>query len=548
MQQIFVDDKIYDAISYLYIMQGKAQPSSALPWSGAEFQEYLEVIEYDALSPEGKAIYDRLDSLLGIDANIGLDSAMPIKLGVDLQTNVLLHSNEKRFGKELFIRNPIVSEQPFLTAYAEFWGSTFAFAHVEVSLGFSTPVASMEDKGKVNLASDERYDSMFASNIPFLSAGSLSMAFPQQGYVSLGRPGVNLIIGRAKAKWGVGKTGNLFIGGNLPYDDIIRFNIYSEVFNYTFLLDLFCHPQNLAKAHTDEMQGIQFLMAHRLEFWLFKKKLSIAIEESVMYQSTDGSIQWQVINPFLIFHNYYMKANANSLAGLEIGYTIIPGLNLYGQFVLDDLAIAGEEKQPESGASPNAAGYLAGIKYYYPLGPGYIYSIVEGAYTDPFLYLRNKEPDSVNYGNTDFIATIRQYSASATNQTNYRRRYVGYQYGGDAIVADLSIGYQIPFKYGFETEIFYMAHGITRMDSAYAEYDGTGQSVIHTPSTSNPFDAAAGGEVEHTLSVGIKGNWSVTDYLSLTGSLDVVYIWNMYNQEDVNESDMQLAIGCKLHY
>lgn len=547
-QQILpVSSPVWTALEALYIQIGHAAPSSSGPWSVDEMLLDLEKIDISSLNQVTLELYGYILEELRPRELFGAGTAFAMNLGSVVDLNMITHTNPAIFNKESDWMHPIVSENPLLTMFAETWIGSAGYAYGELSLGFTSPVASIESDGHNSKAPDLRYSSHFATNVPFLSPGSLSMSFPYRGLISIGTSHWNLLAGRDVARWGTGKTGNLMIGGNLPFNDMVRLTAYTDWFKYTFLLSFFPHPINIGKAHISSIEGLQFLMAHRFEFRFWQDKVSLVLQESIMYQSEDGTLDPRILNPLLLFHNYYIGANANSLAGLELDFTPIPGLNLYFQFVMDDVAVLGEPVQPAKDASPNAFGYMLGIRGMIPQGSGYWYGTLEGVYTDPFLYLRERAGNKA-YGYLDYVGVVREFDATAGSQTRYLRKYITYQYGGDAAVGDLSFGYCAPASWYVECETFFMAHGVVRSDSAYDHYNGTGQSVPHTPSTSNPFAPDESGAVEYTLSVGLHGGWKPLHWLSIQAGANVVTQWNRRNIELPAAIDIQffLGVACRI--
>jgi hypothetical protein len=54
-------------------------------------------------------------------------------------------------------------------------------------------------------------------------------------------------------------------------------------------------------------------MSHRLEWRMFRDKVNFALTEAIMYQSSTNFIDLQVLNPVMIYHDYYIRSNSNSI-------------------------------------------------------------------------------------------------------------------------------------------------------------------------------------------------------------------------------------------
>ena len=102
-------------------------------------------------------------------------------------------------------------------------------------------------------------------------------------------------------------------------------------------------------------------IGHRVEGRLFNNKVGIALNEAIMYQSADNAIDLQVLSPTAIFHDYYIRGNANSIISLEVDYNPIRYVDLYGQVVVDEFYLPGEPVPGvDADALPNAFGYMDG--------------------------------------------------------------------------------------------------------------------------------------------------------------------------------------------
>ena len=84
------------------------------------------------------------------------------------------------------------------------------------------------------------------------------------------------------------------------------------------------------------LNGLRFFLGHRFEFTLIKGKLQIVLNDSLMYQSENNYLDLRLLNPLFFLHNGFMAGNSNSLASLEVEYSPVRYLSLYGQFALDD--------------------------------------------------------------------------------------------------------------------------------------------------------------------------------------------------------------------
>lgn len=170
-----------------------------------------------------------------------------------------------------------------------------------------------------------------------------------------------------------------------------RFTTYFDSFKYTFVTSFFPHPKNYAGVYGQAwgydwwgqgrvFDGLSMFMAHRLEWRIFRDKVNVALTEGVMYMSETNALDLQVLNPVMIYHDYYIRANANSILSLEMDYTPVRNFNIYGQFVMDEFAIPGGEAAPgiSPWSKPNGMGYMLGFRGAGSVGKGLFYGSLEG--------------------------------------------------------------------------------------------------------------------------------------------------------------------------
>ena len=281
--------------------------------------------------------------------------------------------------------------------------------------------------------------------------------------------------------------------------------------------------------------------------------------ESIMYQSIDNTLDLRILNPAGFFHNYYIRSNSNSLITLEIDYTPISGLNLYGQLAVDEFALPGEPVPgKDSSALPSAFGYMLGAKGAYPLKKGILYGSLEGALTDPFLYLRYGDSGSQSQNPGDYginyIVAIREYYSGG--HIVYDEDFIGYKYGPDAIVFNLNGGYKEFDKWSVEGNLFFMLHGTHDKGTLWSEVNNldtpSGSTIPYesTPTdthhTGNNYDLHPDyrNSVSQTFVFGVKGNYTIIKNLNAYAQADLVHIINPGNiKTNPPITDVQLTVG-----
>ena len=470
-----VDSEIHEAITYLYIAQGLSLPSTAGPWSKDELLSMFDRLDTTQLDGSALYTYDYVKR--------NLHAPNPsFSIGLHLATEMYLHANTTSYtDNNDWVYNYDSRKAP-LSIPLELSISEVFYAYTNIELNNGkyytiTPplVGSSPLYGKytwtTNLFHFWRPEEIV-----------LDANFPYRSFASLGGKGWSFEMGRDKLSWGPGKTGNFLLGDHLQYHNQGRFTAYGESLKFTFVTSFFPHPDEIWDSDQDgvldytlspnhgynqmrAMVGLKMFMGYRLEWRLPGNKVGLAMSESIMYQSADGHLDLRILNPFMVYHNYYVLEYANSLATIELDYTPIPSLNLYTQFALDELAVGEERNDPP--VHPNAMAFMLGGTYSRPYHKGMLHLSLEGVYTDPYLYLRSQGGEGAQTGGAadtlNFIVAIRRWYDTLI----YDQEYLGYRHGGDAVVGNLEVGYKEYGVFSLLGRFFFMAHGSIGKESPW---------------------------------------------------------------------------------
>lgn len=557
-QKIYrVDSKEYEEITYLYIMTGHALPSTTGPWSEGELKAMLDKIDVSLLSGGAKDIYDSLyETLNGEKAETCEDFSMKWSFDLNLETYTHTNTTDGEFIGKFNWNYDELDQKPFFDIKLETWPTALFYGYAELPI--------MNYLHTKNSSQPEFGETVFNTNIvmfqnpPVFSMNLLNFNVPYRAFVALGGEHWSAQIGRDRMSWGPGESGNFVVGDNILYHNMARFTTFFDSFKYTFVTSFFPHPNLYASDNAEDwgkvdhgqhalMNGINMFMAHRLEWRFFDDKMNFVLTEGIMYQSEDNYIDLQILNPCMIYHDYYIRSNANSILALEFDYTPIKALNLYAQMVIDEFALPGEPVPGKQRALPDGKGFMLGAKTAFTLGDGLFYASLEGAKTDPYLYLRDKEGYEQNKGEygINWVVAVRNYSEVGTYCDE---EFLGYKYGGDAVVANLNAGFRSSSSWHVEGNVFFMLHGThdkwTLWDYVYPGDDLLGPTSSHKTENNKDDDAGLRNAVSKTLVVGVNGGYDFGHGVSVNGQLDWITIWNSGNIErDKPISDVQLTLG-----
>lgn len=581
-QKIYpVDSPLYCDISDIYLVTGHAMPSSSGPWSAAELLDMIKAVPREEVPAFLQQSYDSIIS--------ELDGSLSIELGnISMQFNasatleLYYHTNtdgqertdinsitEKSFTGLQGWAFDMVHSSPLFQVDFQFDVSNAFYLYLGIPLksGFHAGTGYENEVGATNLG----------SNIPGLktigngASVSIDPNWPYRAFASFGGRGWSVQLGRDRISWGLGKTGNLGISDNLPFHDMLRFTAFSKSFKYSFLISSFPHKVNYygpyrgsdirGNVEKDPIQGINLYLAHRIEGRFFKDRFSLSLTEAIMYASADATIDPRIFNPATIFHNFYDPSDANSTLVIEADLTPLKGLNIYGQYIIDDIAIPGGESAggPTSSGYPNAMGYLAGARYAMEAWDGLLTFNIEGAYIDPYTYVRYNtdpnNPSSEAYG-LDYIVSARTYITGAGSEDSlvYDEYFLGYRYGADCAVANLNVGWRKPGLLAVSSNVFFMAHGThdkwTRWDNigdhGQEQWDQASVTPTSTHETGNyRYDVSDRNAACYTLDAGLGCSWFINDNLKVFAQADLICLWNSMNTLGSDEQDFQLVMGAK---
>ncbi len=563
-----IDDEIVQDLKDLYILSGLSLPSTTGPYSGSELKMALKRLDYASLGSFEKSLYDRIEGRLMEDA-----ASAVFTVDLAIIPEIYMHSNTSKTFQtwDNWIIDWADSPPALSFVMEQHIGRNF-YGFFDFSIGTT--------KTKAPYRETAFGDRIWESNIPIDIMNNLDFNFPYRAFVAAGGENWSLEVGRERYSWGPGQTGNFILGDHIKYHNSARITAFDDNFKYTFLVLSFIHPQNYYYAaeggksslhpngkdgQSSYLNGISAFIAHRLEWRFLDDKLGFVLTEGVMYMSKDNRIDLIAISPAHLFHNSYTRSLTNSILSFEFDWTVMKGLNIYTQIVVDEMILPGEPVPGKEGADPaepTSMGYMLGATYDMALSDGILSFNLEGAYTDPYLYLRdgNSQVEDGNGRNQEegewginFVVPTREMVKNGGTQY-FDEQFLGYKYGGDAIVAQLSVNYRKPGNWMAGGRFFYMAHGTHDQWTVWTQVNRDYHNVS-TPTdehqTGNHKDSNAKDRnaVSHTFDIGFDGSIILPYGFSVGTSLDFVSILNAGNIKSYKvEFDVQwsFAVGWSL--
>lgn len=501
-QRIFpASSKIARAIWGLSIAQGSFAPSSSGPWSEAELRLCMEGIERSKLSGNWQKLFDSTkEKLAGNSRKPAEAPGFSGSASLSVAFEGYAHSNINDFTEEKDWQWKHENRSPLALAEGEVWIGDLFYLYSNLGLK-ANRFAESPPYGTAAPSESLVFSPGLSFNLP--GRGKLDFDTPARAFIAVGENHSSLQFGRDLVKWGPGLTGDLIIGDDAKYHEFIRLSLFTRRFKFTSLA-MFTEPPgyttNEWSPYIPSAPGdptVKIFLAHRLEFAL-SNRLRLELSENVMYQDTDLNLKF--FNPLFIFHNLSNRSQFNAIADIYISATIVPGLAAYAVVAVDQM-----QAPSEGSDQPNAMGYQAGIKAFLPWGRGILSLNAEAVLTDPYLYLRD-------------IVDLTIMARERSQYWGYvpHRKFLGYRYGGDALVLMASAQWEDLEGFSCGGELFWMAHGPTSIDT---EYSFGAMPIKQAPSSPvvHQIRASLWGELEKPAFGGLCRLWSRIDVISRMG-------------------------------
>ena len=375
-----IGNEIYDLMDSLFILEGKGLPSTSRPWTVSEAKNELGKLDKDSLSSESFELYKEIDGMLAYE------KANDISLTLNFSPEMYAHTNDTYNREELWNYGYEDRNHMFRVSLDNSTGGFYG--HLELSGGIG--VVSGEDAasritlksyvennlgkdwngvGSEYPADDEElssiyvitnetnYSKNFVINAP--SGSNTDMNMPRRAYLDYA--GSNFSVGfyKAQKEWGNNSIGNFIFDRHHDYYDTLTLKTFSPDFSfeYTWMFPE-TYPGGKNGYSDSNPNSRRIFLAHRLEFRAFDR-LSVALSENVMYRFSSLP-DIPLMNPAFFYHNNVNNGQFNALAHVEVAYSILSGLLVYGQFSLDQGSFPGFE---DPTTEDHAVGMSLGLEW-----------------------------------------------------------------------------------------------------------------------------------------------------------------------------------------
>lgn len=532
-----IGNDIYDLIDSFFIVKGISVPSTARPWTMSEALNELGKIDVSSLSVDEARLYRKLVGRLECE----LDTWLSLSLAVSPE--LYIHTNADSYEREEYWRYGYEDRNHFASMSLDSSIGGF-YGHLELSMGLGMvgkgdslnakgikryveedvgkpwggvgtqiPVDDAKADSIRVVPSQTNYKSSLVFNLPSVDNSDCNM--PRRAYIDYSSKNFSFGLYKAQKTWGYNKGGNFIFDSHNDYYNYASLKTFANRFGleYTIMFpEVYRGGVNGSSKNYEDYTRV--FAAHRIEFRPIDS-LNISMSENVMYRFY-GFPDVTLLNPATFYHNNLNNQQFNAIAHVEFEYSIIPGLLLYGQFVVDQGSFPLFEDPTKE---DQAMGYSLGLEYAVLFGDGVLSASVEGIYTNPALYRPTGSSDFiVNY---NFIDAVDYYRYPFYT-------YIGYEFGGDTI----AVRGDCSFRRGSFS--FYSVLEVV-FDGEYSMFDAY-EAPIMLSAPSGDFDVIA------TANVGCK-------YTTMLGpSLVNAFIDFAGINSTKRGFDLQVSLGASISY
>lgn len=542
---------IYDDMDNLYAACGFVRPSTNRPWSEAEARQILAQVDKSSLQGYTLKLYNKIEAQLdkGVKWNFGEN--LGVTVGFDFALEGYAHSNTEDFITETDWERGFDERKSLMRLFFEFTCNDNFYTTSDIHYKFRradmydefTPYSSTTENGRLSkdgyigsydmngtgmyyVSKSYQFSKGLMSNF-FTDTLHFSFIWPRRAVFSFGGETWNFSVNRDKLSLGNANFGNLLVDDH-TFSDYARLSFFSKYFKYDFVLMFF---DTLVSSHEEPTKEGRIYMIHTLQFRAFDR-VSFTISENVMYKYK--MLDLYFLNPSFIYHNLNNRGMFNALAYADLNIVVVPGLEVYGQFALDQ-AMAPHEDDSQS----SSYGFVIGLSSSHSFDNGSLTVYGEYTKTSPLLYRRD---------GIDFIRSSRYVAMEGPVYHIPFFDYIGFPYGGDVRMLEIRATYSSLDNWKVSVFGRIAQKGEVNIFHSHNK-DGNNKDNANLSG-----DTPYGDKVKNFAVVGIEGSANLDGLfswpkVSFDGELDWIGRYNYTKstkEKSAAETDFQLTLGFTL--
>ena len=181
-------------------------------------------------------------------------------------------------------------------------------------------------------------DPTLTNNYKIHESNSSNFDFTE-GYITYDGGNYSLQLGREKISMGTGYKEKMLISP-LNAMDFVKLEANLGIVNYTFIHNWLLSKENVIIDNLTGGKNVfdsKYLVIHRLGLSLLKSDLELGFSEMIVYSNRPFEIAYMTPLIFYKSVEHSLQDRDNALLSIDAAVRIVPGVKLYGTFVIDEL-------------------------------------------------------------------------------------------------------------------------------------------------------------------------------------------------------------------
>ncbi len=543
------------AYRYAELLAGRAGilVYAAKPWSVSDFRRLIAEASRKPLSPLASSFLKALEDELAFEPFASSPNGLSAAASAVITPGVYFSLEAAKNDASVWTERKLVESDidfPAMASAERFfsWETRPVFLSLPLELAAGDAFAALiEPELRQDIRTLAPLNGGGApdwNNVPW-PLTQADMYMPRRAYLSASGPWWRVHFGRDQLRWGSSEELNLLLSDTGCYYDQLGLTLDGGVFRFSSaFVSLDAWSPTSVGSYIDgspytrgEGTPWRGLAAHNLEIkpW---PNLSIALSESYLIAS-DGFDPLVLANPLMIFHNWFLFNEANSLFCFDSAYSPLPGTRLWGQYLIDEFSTAYESEAGDD-SRYGAGAFLIGASAGLELGPYYVRAEGQFARSDP--WFGSHATNTLKYLNLR-----RQWSYPQPDGYSYLETPIGFRYGGDARVWELVFKADSPLLPSLRLGLRSVERGwLNTYGKLYVEnYGRNPQTTVKSNSWANSIKTLDVGPVERTLTLFLTVDAPVLDFLTLGGGLAALFYENFRHQAGRSIFDLETNLYIK---
>ena len=430
---------IYDSLTKIVMDAGTTDFVFYGPKTLAEIEWHLSKIDYDALSEDAAASFDKIKQYIDYETPVSFGSDI-LKLQAELEANLEGYYKDEEDIDRVYDR---YSMKPMFSIPVKITMNDYFAMSMDAAIG-QTQGYKIKYKNYSNL---------------ILAGDAIDLNFPHNYYFAAGhnfteKTGLSFIFGTVPSNFNTSLSGSIAQSEYFTGATSADLSIWSGNFRYKMIVSQF-NPDRFMYSHE-----IGMLLGSKLQFTA-RESLFVYSPLELRYLAP-----WNIFHGFAAWKDYETRreggeSNTCDYLCLKLDYTPVKNTRLYGVFSMDQFQMPNESAD-EDDCTPRGFAFQAGTEVFIPYGEGSFHLWLEGTYTDPYMYIKASPNWSLVRYYQDLVGPM---------EDDYYTEWYGTPWGPDTVGGQISLGYEKTDKWSLTIDYLFKACGEYSGDKIFRDLD-----------------------------------------------------------------------------